>query len=418
MTSFYTVLAQRASSPGGMWSDNQIVAWSEICAGAHRAAERFAEFADRRVLLTANTAAEYALGLCTAALLGCEIWLQRPDAPHPAAIARLHARGNQVHCSKDGPVDTSPAIPGSIVVYTSGTTGTPRPRLWGFGNLQRMVRPTTDQIMPWISAYPVASFAGIYTLVSAAVAGHSLRLIEPTSLSLEHISMDDSLVCGTPTFWRRLLLLSEKQTLTRFRPAVVSLGGEIVSQDLLDQLTVAFPQAHIVHVYATTEIGSLFSVSDRRSGFHEGLLGRRLSSGAVLSIENDQLFVHTEANAAPIATGDAVRVIDGRVFFDGRVDDVINVGGYKIRSQRVEDVIRQLPFVMDVRVFPHPSPFTGSVVAAEVVTKNTDEADLVRTRIRSHCAANLDRPAQPRRISIVNRLSTTLTGKIARVVSA
>jgi acyl-coenzyme A synthetase/AMP-(fatty) acid ligase len=418
MTSFYAVLAQRASSPGGMWSDNRIVPWSEICAWAHGAADRFAGFADRRVLLTANTAAEYALGLCTAALLGCEIWLQRPDAPHPAAMARLHACGDQVHCSEGGPADTSPATPGGIVVYTSGTTGTPRPRLWSFGHLQRMVRPTIDQIMPWVSAYPVASFAGIYTLVSAAVAGHSLRLIEPASMSLESIGMDDSLVCGTPTFWRRLLLLSEKQALTGLRPAVVSLGGEIVSQGLLDKLAVVFPQAHIVHVYATTELGSLFSISDRRSGFPESLLGRRLGSGAVLSVENDQLFVRTETTAVPVATGDAVRVIDGRVFFDGRVDDVINVGGYKIRSQRVEEVIRQLPFVMDVRVFPHPSPLTGSVVAAEVVTKNTDEADLVRTRIRSHCAANLDRPAQPRRISIVNCLSTTLTGKIARVVSA
>jgi acyl-CoA synthetase (AMP-forming)/AMP-acid ligase II len=418
MTSFYTVLAQRASSPGGMWSDNQIVPWSEICAWAHRAADRFAGFADRRLLLTANTAAEYALGLCTAALLGCEMWLQRPDAPHPAAMARLHVHGDQVHCSENGLADSTPAVPGSIVVYTSGTTGTPRHRLWSFEDMQRMVHSTTDQVMPWISAYPVASFAGIYTLVSAVVAGHSLRLIESTSMSLERISMDDSLVCGTPTFWRRLVLLSEKHALTRFQPAVVSLGGEIVSQDLLDQLAAVFPQAHIVHVYATTEIGSVFSISDRRSGFPEDLLGRRLSSGAVLSVENEELVVRTETTGIPILTGDAVRVIDGRIFFDGRVDDVINVGGYKIRSQRVEEVIRQLPFVMDVRVFSHPSPFTGSVVAAEVVTKNIHEANLVRARIRSHCAASLDRPAQPRRISIVDCLSTTFTGKISRVISA
>jgi acyl-coenzyme A synthetase/AMP-(fatty) acid ligase len=263
----------------------------------------------------------------------------------------------------------------------------------------------------------VASFAGIYTLVSAAVAGHSLRLIEPTSMSLGRSGIDDGLVCGTPTFWRRLLLLSEN-ALSGLRPAVVSLGGEIVSQDLLDKLAVVFPQAHIVHVYATTEIGSLFSVSDRRSGFPESLLGRRLLSGAVLSVENDQLFVRAATAALPVPTGDAVRIMDCRVFFDGRVDDVINVGGYKIRSQRVEEIIRQLPFVMDVRVFPHPSPLTGNVVAAEVVAQNSDQPELVRTQIRSHCAANLDRPALPRRISIVNSLSTTLTGKIARVVSA
>ena len=46
-----------------------------------------------------------------------------------------------------------------------------------------------------------------------------------------------------------------------------TLGGEIVDDRILSAITALFPKARIVHIYASTEAGVGFSVSDNRSGF-------------------------------------------------------------------------------------------------------------------------------------------------------
>lgn len=413
MTSFFKALERRSSSPGGMWNDDTLFTWSELCRRARRGADRFRHLSGRRLLVNGATAADYATVFSTAALLGCEAWLQRTDLAVSPEMARLGVHHGQWVTADGGSLETGRVLPGRIMVYTSGTTGPPRACAWEFEKLEKMVRSPSDKTLPWVSAYPVGSFAGLYTLVSTIVAARSLYLIHEITELADCLDIEGSLLCGTPTFWRYLLMRSQMQTLTNLRPAIISLGGEIVTQDLLNKLNRTFPGARIVHVYATTELGSLFSVSDRRSGFPLGLLGRNVGSGIVLEIESGELLAR-RANGLTMRTGDAVRISGDRVVFEGRADDIVNVAGSKVRSARVEEVIRELPFIVDVRVFPHPSPVTGSIVAAEIVVDPAQDADAARAGVRSYCATKLDRPAQPRRISVVGQLSTTATGKVAR----
>ncbi len=416
MSSFFTAFEQRSLSAGGVWDDEALIPWSEVCRRAQQAARRFPALAGKRVLVSCSTAAGYATAFCTTALLGCETWLRRPDLPPPAGMARLSVCGERFDVVYGGEPDFHVVSPGGFVVYTSGTTATPRACLWEFQKLEEIARSVSGRNMPWLSAYPPFAFAGLYTIVSAVIGAGSLFLIGNETVECSRWpATQNFLVCGTPTFWRRLLLLSPPAALARLRPGIVSLGGEIASQEILDKLAHAFPGARLVHVYATTELGSLFSVSDGQSGFPSDFLGRRLGSGATLEIADGELVV-LRADRRRMHTGDAVHIHNDRILFDGRADGVINVAGSKVRGHHVEEVIRKLPFVIDVRVLPHPSPLTGSIVSAEIVIDSSVDAASARADIRLLCDASLDRPSQPRRISIVDHLSTTATGKVLRAV--
>ena len=76
-------------------------------------------------------------------------------------------------------------------------------------------------------------------------------------------------VSATPTFWR-LFTGQSAAPLSDVRQ--VTLGGEASTQDLLDRLRTLFPGAIVSQVYATTELGSCFSVTDGRCGFPASLL--------------------------------------------------------------------------------------------------------------------------------------------------
>src|SRR4029434_9911963 len=69
---------------------------------------------------------------------------------------------------------------------------------------------------------------------------------------------------ATPSFWRKLAFGG---LLDRLSLRTVTLGGEAADQLILDLLASRFPKAAIRHIYASTEAGVGFSVSDRIAGF-------------------------------------------------------------------------------------------------------------------------------------------------------
>src|SRR4029077_2918568 len=71
-------------------------------------------------------------------------------------------------------------------------------------------------------------------------------------------------ISGTPTFWRSFLLVAPPASLSELRQ--ITMGGEAVDQPTLDRLRAAFPNAHITHIYASTEAGVVFSVHDGEEG--------------------------------------------------------------------------------------------------------------------------------------------------------
>jgi acyl-CoA synthetase (AMP-forming)/AMP-acid ligase II len=154
-------------------------------------------------------------------------------------------------------------------------------------------------------------------------------------------------------------------------------------------------------------------VHDGRAGFPLAWLDRPAPGRATLSVSGDELVITSPHHGAglrgAVRTGDRVEVAGDRVLVVGRLDgDEINVGGAKVSSGVVRDVLQAHPDVAWARVSARKAPIVGHLVVAEVVPTrpDLDDADLV-----AWCAARLPEYGVPRRIRFLDRIPVRETLK-------
>jgi acyl-CoA synthetase (AMP-forming)/AMP-acid ligase II len=102
----------------------------------------------------------------------------------------------------------------------------------------------------------------------------------------------------------------------------------------------------------------------------------------------------------------------GRLFVEGRGDDMVISGGENIFPGEVEDVIARLPGVREVAVLGVPDTRFGQRLAAYIVVRAGEhlDCDAVRDCVRQRFA----RFAVPRDVHFVDALPRTPTGKVVR----
>ncbi|MDM0106209.1 long-chain-fatty-acid--CoA ligase [Variovorax sp. J22R24] len=111
-------------------------------------------------------------------------------------------------------------------------------------------------------------------------------------------------------------------------------------------------------------------------------------------------------------TGD-VGVVDERGYFKivDRKKDMILVSGFNVYPNEIEDVVAQIPGVLECAAVGVADDKTGETVKLVIVKK---DADLTEAAIREFCRANLTGYKQPRVIEFRTDLPKTPVGKILR----
>lgn len=314
------------------------------------------------------------------------------------------------------------------VLATSGTTGVPKLISHTLTSLTRTMKRDTGRGSgyTWGLMYDPCRFAGLQVVLQALIGGSSLAL--PSSLVFEDqlsalVAHRVNALSATPSLWRKMLMDGRVLDLSLRQ---ITLGGETVDQPLLDGLRLRFPQARIVHIYASTEAGAAFAVQDGRAGFPAVWLGSdsaplplRVGPQGHLLIKPGELPAGQEVldRLDPdgfLDTQDLVRIDGDRVRFLGRSSGAINVGGNKVHPEEVENVIRDLPEVFEVRVFAKSSSIMGQLVAAEVVAAAEADAGALRRQIQQHCRSMLEPWQCPALVILVDRLQETAAGKRER----
>lgn len=334
---------------------------------------------------------------------------------------------------REGRVAVTESSEATVTLLTSGTTGVPKAVTHSWKSLTGPTRIDARFVgSRWLSGYPIHLYAGLQVFAQCFTNAGTLVVVSPTATPAAVCrrlrSARVEYAAGTASYWRRLLSFGDAAAMREAPLKQITLGGETATDDVLSALRACLPSARIAHIYATSELGRCFSVTDGRAGFPAEWLASDPEPGTQLRVVDGELHVRSanrmlgydprsgiSARADDwFATGDVVEVIGDRVVFRGRRSDLINVGGNKVSAIEVEGAIRQVPGVADVRVYPAPSSLVGELVAADVVPEPGYAHDALRKDVLLHCGRSLSAPQRPRQLRIVEQLDLTAGGKIVR----
>lgn len=342
-----------------------------------------------------------------------------------------HARGRPMH-------------------YTSGTTAAPK-GVW--------VRPYTAAKAARVSA----DFIGYWGLTSAdihlvcsplahsAPLRYALRTMEAggTVALQSHFDPAETLAAidlfnvtttfMVPTHLERILALGpaalRRHDLSSMR-LLIHAGAPIREETKLATIA-ALPDDSVWEFYGSTE-GQATRISPtewlRRPGsvgtprrgaeiLIEGAPGEALPAGEVGRIWvkdpkmdrfqywRDRRKTRAAWRAGAFTVGDLGYLDgDGYLFLTGRADDTIISGGVNVYPQEVEAVLSQHPAVQEVVVYGVPSDEWGQEVRAAIVPSGEIDED----ELTAWCRERLAGFKRPRRISFVDDLPRTPTGKLKR----
>ena len=302
----------------------------------------------------------------------------------------------------------------TLTLFTSGTTGQPKKIKHSLQNLLRNIKINENQKnLVWGFAYNPTHMAGLQVFLQAIVNGNSLVNIFNNSRveifeKIKKYSITN--ISATPTFYRLLLPIEETYPTVKR----ITLGGEKSDEKLLDNIQKLFPEAKINNVYASTEAGAIFSA-------HGEYFKIKSHLENLIKVEENELYLHQSLLGKSdeldeikdfYATGDLIEWIDEnqKIFkFVSRKNELINVGGYKVNPNEVEEVLLQNSKIKNAKVFGKPNAVLGNILSAEIVVFENQE--LEEAEIRSYLEDKLQNYKIPRRISFVEEIGLTRTGK-------
>ncbi len=315
------------------------------------------------------------------------------------------------------------------LLATSGTTSEPKLVSHSLASLTRTVTVNTyGRNFVWGQLYDSARFAGMQVLLQA-ISGGSKFVTPQTGLALckkiELFANEGvTALSATPTLWRKILMVEGSKNLNL---RSITLGGEIADQTILDALSTHFPDAKIRHIYASTEAGAGFSVSDGKAGFPVSYLTNP-SNGINIRVDDNILYIQNTLVKSNyiggnksfvtedgfVNTGDQVEIINDRILFKGRVSGIINVGGDKVHPESVESRLNTVTGVKLCRIFGKKSPLVGQLVVCEVVTQDGADPCKVEKALRVYSMEKLATYERPIMYKFIKEIPISKSGKVQR----
>ncbi|HWH44388.1 MAG TPA: AMP-binding protein [Thermoleophilaceae bacterium] len=325
-------------------------------------------------------------------------------------------------------VDLEPDDP-ALIVFTSGTSGEPKPIRHG----QRYLAGQAAQAEHWFGARPGElcwctaasgwsksarnSFIAPW-LRGAAALLHDARFDPDERLDIlerERVQV----LCMAPTEYRALAKRTRLRALPSLRHAVAA--GEPLNPEIVG----VFEQETGVAIhdgYGQTETGALTGMPIGPP-VRPGSMGLPLP-GFRLWIEDGELCADPatvptffiDGPSGAWRTGDRVREDeDGYLWFEGRADDVIISAGYRIGPFEVESALVSHPAVAEAAAVAAPDEIRGQVVRAVVVLRDGhDPGEGLGRELQEHVKRATAPYKYPRIVEFAESLPKTPSGKIKR----
>jgi acyl-CoA synthetase (AMP-forming)/AMP-acid ligase II len=336
-----------------------------------------------------------------------------------------------------------PEEPGKAIILTSGTTGTPKgasrsqpksldPVAALLDRIPLRAREKTMIAAPLFHAWGFAHFTLGMGLSSTIVLKRKFDEEATLSLTAQH---GCTALVVVPVMLQRILELDD-EILDRYdlsHVKAVPVSGSALPGSLSERWMDHFGD-NLFNLYGSTEVAWATIATPRDLREAPGTAGKP-PRGTIVKIYDDEgqpvedgdtgrIFVGNDLQFEGYTGGGNKDVIDGlmssgdvghfddvgRLFVDGRDDDMIVSGGENVFPQEVEELLEGHDNIKEAAVFGVDDEKFGQRLKAVVVSKKKMSADEVKKYVKSNLAGY----KVPRDVEFLDELPRTSTGKVLK----
>jgi acyl-CoA synthetase (AMP-forming)/AMP-acid ligase II len=338
-----------------------------------------------------------------------------------------------------------PAEKGRVVILTSGTTGTPKgaprkqpdsmePLAALFSKIPLRARERTVIAAPMFHSWGFAHFTLALPLASTLVLR---RKFDPEDTLRAVAHHRATALAVVPVMLQRILELGP-ETIAKYDLSslqVIALSGSALPGELATRAMDALGDV-LYNLYGSTEVAwaTIATPEDLRAapgtagrapmGTVVKLLdpgGREVApgEGGRIFVANEMVFEgytgggNKEIVRGLMSTGDVGHFdAAGRLFVDGRDDEMIVSGGENVFPREVEDLLADHERIEEAAVVGVSDEKFGQRLKAFVVLR--EGAELDEEAVKEYVKANLARYKVPREVVFMEQLPRNATGKVLK----
>ncbi len=360
-------------------------------------------------------------------------WIRDAVADRPTAVWDLGGppRRSEPELALDASRPQDPAL----LLYTSGTTGTPKGALLHHGNLLSSAR-AVSLAWRWSEAdrllltLPLFHMHGLGVGINGSLVSGGQVVLRPgfdaSDVAERCRAGGISMFFGVPAMYQRLLAAGRADGLRSLRLIVSGSAPLAAAQsDAIAQATGQRP----LERYGMTETVMLTSnpIDGPRKPGRVGLplpgVELRLAAGGEVQVRGPNVLTGYDSPPGPSRPEDAFTADDwfrtgdlgeldedGHLQLVGRSKELIITGGFNVHPREVEEAITQFPGVREAAVVGRPSPEWGEAVTAVVVA----DGPVDPTALRAFAAERLAPYKVPKAVEFVAELPRNSLGKVLR----
>ncbi|HZN12687.1 MAG TPA: long-chain fatty acid--CoA ligase [Acidimicrobiales bacterium] len=299
-----------------------------------------------------------------------------PDARRADVVARGVSALIDGGLSVLGAPGDGPSMPGvAVEMLTSGTTGPPKRVPLLYTTLEASIldgaaRPSSDARIVWA---PMTHLGGIWGVLQTLLGGQQLVLMERFEVDgwVKRVRDHRPAVTGLPPAGLRQVLDADVDAADLSSLRAITTGTAPVKPELVTEFEARYDIPVLVTYGATEFAGPIagWTVDDRRAfgATKVGSVGRPYAGVETRVVDGVLEVRGARLGEAWLRTSDFAHVDeDGFVYIDGRADDAIVRGGFKVSAGAVAAVLEEHPSVGAAAVVGLPDERLGEVPVAAV----------------------------------------------------
>ena len=357
-----------------------------------------------------------------------------------------------------GAIDRDPFA----ILYTSGSTGPPKGVVVSHRNVvsgaisvsSYLLNDARDRLLVALPLSFDYGFSQVSTALAVGACAVLANYSTAAALLQDAAAEQVTALAGVPTMWAHLAETEWPPAAAAALRYITNSGGTLAPA-VLRKLRARLPQAQVYCMYGLTEAFRSTYLDPALLDARPGSIGKAVPNQEVLVLRPDGTpcapgepgeLVHrgsfvalgywnnperTRTRFRPLPpswpglceefavwSGDTVKSdADGFLYFIGRSDQAIKTSGHRVSATEIEDVLSEVPGVLEVTVVGLPDEMLGQRIAVGLVARPGRAADIADA-VRQHARMHLPAYMVPAQITQLTEIPRNANGKPDRAALA